>query len=84
MAKMTISMPDAMSAYVATRVEEGQYGNVSEFFRDLVRRDQQRRYADAHLRELIEEGEASGVDERTVEDIWAEVEAEVRQSGRRG
>jgi antitoxin ParD1/3/4 len=84
MAKVTISMPDAMSVYVAARVEEGQYGNVSEFFRDLVRRDQERRHADAHLRALIEEGEASGVDERTVEDIWAEVEAEVRQSGRRG
>ena len=36
MAKLTISMPDAMSEYVTARVEAGQYGNVSEYFRDLV------------------------------------------------
>ena len=40
MAKITISMPDRMSDYVTGRIESGQYGNVSEFFRDLVRRDQ--------------------------------------------
>jgi antitoxin ParD1/3/4 len=34
-------MPDAMSDYIASRVETGQYGNVSEYFRDLVRREQQ-------------------------------------------
>ena len=84
MAKLTISMPDAMSAHVTARIEEGQYGNVSEFFRDLVRRDQERQRATGQLRELIDEGEASGIDDRTVEDIWAEVEAEARATGRRG
>jgi len=84
MAKLTISMPDSMSAYVTARIEQGQYGNVSEFFRDLVRRDQERRRADARLRDLIEEGEASGTDDRTVEDIWAEVEAQARATGHGG
>ena len=32
-----------MSQYIEGRIAEGQYGNVSEYFRDLVRRDQERR-----------------------------------------
>jgi antitoxin ParD1/3/4 len=76
MAKLTISMPDAMSEYVATRVESGQYGNVSEYFRDLVRHEQQRQQAAEDLRRMLEEAEASGVSEKNVEDIWNEVEAQ--------
>lgn len=82
MAKMTISMPDTMSAYVAARIESGQYGNVSEFFRDLVRRDRERQHADDRLRAMLDEAEASGVGDRSVEEIWAEGEARaLRRNG---
>ena len=82
MAKVTISMPDRMSDYVAVRVEEGQYGNVSEFFRDLVRRDQERRRLTmADLRALIDVSEASGDSGRQVPEIMREVEAKLRADG---
>ena len=72
MAKITISMPDPMSDYVATRIASGQYGNVSEYFRDLVRRDQERRSAVVELRHLIDEGLASGMSEEGLDGIWDE------------
>lgn len=82
MAKMTISMPDAMSAYIASRVESGQYGNVSEYFRDLVRREQQRQAAAEELRRLLEEAENSGISKRKIPEIMRKVEADLRADGR--
>ena len=37
---MNISLPDPMRDYVLTRIESGQYGSVSDYVRDLIRRDQ--------------------------------------------
>ena len=82
MAKMTISMPDAMGEYVASRIKLGQYGNVSEYFRDLVRREQQRQEAAEELRRMLAEAEASGVSEHKIPEIMKNVEAELRAVGR--
>ena len=82
MAKLTISMPDAMGEYVASRVETGQYGNVSEYFRDLVRREQERKNAAEELSRMLEAAEASGVSERKIPDIMKKVEADLRTDGR--
>ncbi len=82
MTKMTISMPETMRDYVAVRVSEGQYGNVSEYFRDLVRREQERREAISELRQMIDEGDASGTSPLSAEEIWAE--AEQRHLARNG
>ena len=82
MAKMTISMPDTMSEYIASRVETGQYGNVSEYFRDLVRREQQRQRAAEELRRLLDEAEASGISKRKIPEIMRKVEADLRADGR--
>ena len=82
MAKITISMPDRMSDYVADRIDTGQYGNVSEFFRDLVRRDQERRQAIAELQELMTTAEASGVSPMQVPGIMKEVEDRLRAHGK--
>ena len=79
---MTISMPDAMSDYIASRIEAGQYGNVSEYFRDLVRREQQRQNAADELRRLLAEAEASGNSKRKMPDIIRKVEADLRADGR--
>lgn len=76
MVRHTISLPEPMSQYIEGRIAEGQYGNVSEYFRDLVRRDQERRQiAMEELRALIDRAEASGISEKTVEDIWKEAKA---------
>jgi antitoxin ParD1/3/4 len=81
MAKLTISMPDAMEQYVAERVDSGQYGNVSEYFRDLVRQEREKQEAIAALRERLDRAEASGISKRKVPEIMADVEARMRANG---
>jgi antitoxin ParD1/3/4 len=83
MAKITISMPDAMSDYVSSRVANGQFGNVSEYFRDLVRKEQeQRRLTIDELRELLDRSNASGTSSRQIPDIMKGVEEKLRRDGR--
>ncbi len=56
---MSFALPDTMREYIDQRVASGHYGNTSEYIRDLVRRDQEEQ-AKKRLRDLIEEGLASG------------------------
>lgn len=71
MIKHTITVPETMSKYIAGQMASRQYGNVSEYFRDLVRRDQERRQdAIIELRKLIDKAEASGISSRSIDDIW--------------
>jgi antitoxin ParD1/3/4 len=56
---MNIALPEGLRHYVAERVESGNYGNTSEYVRELIRKDQQQQSVDA-LRALLQEGLASG------------------------
>lgn len=82
MTRITISMPEPMGAYVSRRVESGQYGNVSEYFRDLVRREQAREQAASELRDLLAAAEASGTSPRQLPEIMREVEERLRADGK--
>lgn len=74
MTRKTITIPDAMDDWVKSQIAAGRYANDSEYFRDLIRRDQERREAEAQLRTMLEEAEASGVSDMTFEEIWDEAE----------
>jgi len=77
MDKITISVPETMNSYVKSRIVDGQYGNVSEFFRDLVRRDQERqKQAVTELRALIDKAEASGISDKSFTQAIDEVRHE--------
>jgi antitoxin ParD1/3/4 len=56
---MSFALPEELRSYIEERVRSGQYGNTSEYMRDLVRRDQEEQ-AKKRLRELIEQGLESG------------------------
>ena len=56
---MSFALPESLRAYIDERVQSGQYGNTSEYLRELIRRDQEEQ-AKKRLRELIEEGLNSG------------------------
>lgn len=45
MTSLNISLPDPLKAYVEGRVASGDFGTPSEFIRDLIRQDKQRRHA---------------------------------------
>ena len=57
---MNISLPDQMKAYAEAQTRDGRYSNVSDYMRDLIRRDQARRQAIAEIQALVDEGLASG------------------------
>ncbi|WP_261332195.1 type II toxin-antitoxin system ParD family antitoxin [Rhizobium leguminosarum] len=55
MATVTISLPDSLKAFVESQMASKGYGNVSEYFRGLVR-DAQARENEARLEALLLEG----------------------------
>ena len=69
---MSFALPDALRSYIDERVRSGQYGNTSEYLRDLIRRDQEEQ-AKKRLRELIEEGLESGVGRTVTPKVAAEL-----------
>ena len=82
MAKMTISIPDAISDYVASQVSSGHYGDAGAYISDLVRREQQRREAAQELGSMLDDAVESGVSNRKIPEIMSSVEAKMRSDGR--
>lgn len=60
MATMNVSLPDPMKSWVEARARDGRYSNVSDYVRDLIRRDQVRDHAVRELQSLVDEGLDSG------------------------
>jgi antitoxin ParD1/3/4 len=58
MTTVTISLPDSLKAFVDSQVSTKGYGNVSEYFRTLLR-DAQAKEEEARLEALLLEGLAS-------------------------
>ena len=56
MTRKTITITDQMDDWVKGQVESGKYGNDSEYFRDLIRKDQSKEDNLETLRNLLVEG----------------------------
>ena len=69
MATMNVSLPDAMKDWVETQARSGRYGNASDYVRDLIRHDQERKDKIAHMQTLVDEALDSGLSEKSVADI---------------
>jgi antitoxin ParD1/3/4 len=68
MATMNISLPTELKAFVESQVATGQYANVSDYVRDIIR---ERQGAVDRLRALIDEGDASGDSPYSIDEIIA-------------
>jgi len=64
MTTMNVSLPDQMKDWIETRIDAGQYHNVSEYIRDLIRRDQADHEKMLAFRAAIDYGRSSGVEQR--------------------
>lgn len=53
MQTMTISLPSDMREYVDSRTQTGGFGNTSEYVRDLIRRERDRRAQQSLDEQLI-------------------------------
>jgi antitoxin ParD1/3/4 len=79
MATMTISLPDQMKEWVEDQIKIGDYASTSDYVRDLIRKDRQRRvpveYSLEDLRRLVADAEASGLSDETIPSILARAKA---------
>ena len=75
MIRKTITLTEQQERWVKQQVESGEYGNDSEYFRDLVRRDQEANAKYRALKAAARNDVDGSVSERTVGEIWAEAEA---------
>lgn len=75
MATMNVSLPNQMRNWVEECVRSGHYANASDYVRDLIRRDKERGGAIEQIQRMITEGMASGVSDKTVDDVWQRVKA---------
>ena len=78
----TITLTDKQDDWIKARIASGDYTNDSEYFRDLIRRDQEQNAKFRALKQAIQEGLDSGVSDKTVPRIMKEVEARLRTDGR--
>ena len=74
---MNIALPEPLRAYVAERVGAGQYGNTSEYVRELIRKDQLEQRV-LRLRALVEERLSSGPPVADTPADWDELNAIAR------
>jgi antitoxin ParD1/3/4 len=76
MASMNVSVPEPMRDWVQQRIESGQYASVSDYVRDLIRRDQVEADETRALIAALRDGERSGVSTRRIPEIIAAIKAE--------
>lgn len=57
MTTMNVSLPDNLKIYVDTQVQQGNYGSTSEYIRQLIRKDHDRR----QLRDALLDGARSPI-----------------------
>jgi antitoxin ParD1/3/4 len=74
MSTMNISLPETLKAFVDEQVAGRGYSTSSEYLRDLIRREKDRQ----HLRDLLQEGEASPLSGESDEDYFKNLRAEIR------
>jgi antitoxin ParD1/3/4 len=76
MPNVTISLPENLKVFIEEQISTKGYGNVSEYFRSLLRSAQEHE-KEAHLESLLLEGLASGGDDiRLDRRFWKDLKSE--------
>ena len=84
MATMTVSLPGPMKDWVEAQIETGAYASSSDYVRDLIRRDRERRSQDMTLeevRQVVLDARASGISPLNVEEIFEQAREIARSRG---
>ncbi len=85
MESMNISLPEPMKQYVDEQVSSGSYSSASEYMREFVRADQQRREKErleALLLEALNSGEPIDLTPEMIEDVRSRLRARKEPSAR--
>jgi antitoxin ParD1/3/4 len=82
MTTVTISLPESLKTFIEEQIAARGYGNVSEYFRTLLR-EAQAKEEDAKLEALLIEGLTSGEDIPLSREFWSELKAEAAELARK-
>ena len=75
MTTVSISLPESLKKFVDRQVRSKGYGNVSEYFRGLLREAQERE-SQAKLEGLLLQGIESGEDIKIDREFWKDLKSE--------
>ena len=87
MASLNISVPDLMRDWVQSRIESGEYASVSDYVRDLIRKDQsvaggQERWLRQEVAPAYDAMKADPSRGRTASEVRATLAAEHHQAAK--
>jgi antitoxin ParD1/3/4 len=77
---MHVSLPEPLKLWVEAQARTGRYSNASDYVRDLIRRDQERREKIANMQQLVKEGLESGLSDKAMDQILEEARAQASRS----
>ncbi len=80
MTTMNVSLPDQMKNWIENKIEAGHYHNISEYVRDLIRKDQAEHEKLQAFRAAIDYGRNSGTDERPFSEIIKAAKSKAHKS----
>ena len=76
MVKKSISVTSQQDSWIKAQIESGYFGNESEVIRELIRErqiEEQETPAEIEaIRKALIEGEKSGFNDRSIDEIWKE------------
>lgn len=82
-ATMTVSLPKPLRRFVAQRVDEGGFGSVSDYIRELIRRDQRDAQRAAFERTLADASVGMTKLGQVPPEAWLELQASVARGEER-
>ena len=77
--KKSITVTEQQNEWIKNRIINGDYGNDSEYLRDLIRKDRMENEKLVKLKEAIQVGIDSGISDRTIEEIIQSVDDRLRE-----
>ncbi len=80
--RKTVTFTDQQDKWIKAQIAAGEFTNDSEYLRSLVRQDQSKNVKYEALKQAIQKGVDSGINETTIPDIMKEVEDRMRKDGR--
>jgi antitoxin ParD1/3/4 len=80
--RKSITFTEQLNQWVQSLIAQGDYANESEYVRDLIRHDRDKRAGRLAVQEAIQAGIDSGVSDQTLPQIMKEVEERMKADGR--
>lgn len=79
MTKVLLSLPDPLGARAERQAANNNFDSIGDYVESLLRKEQREQESLTELDRLIQEGEDSGISDRSAEDILAEARQEARR-----